>query len=183
MSKLTLISTASPSGSANVSFTSGIDSTYDEYVFYYVNIHPSANNASFTFNGSSDSGSNYNVTKTTTVFNAQHQESGAGSALAYDSGRDLAQSTGFQILNYTLDGASNDGCASGCLHLFAPSSTTYVKNFYCKSNYMYYDVSSTYCISTYVAGYFNTTSAVDAIRFQMNSGNLDAGTIHLFGAS
>jgi len=178
---MVFISSQTASSSSSLSFTSGIDSTYDEYVFYFVSIHPSANNASFTFNGSSDGGSNYNVVKTTTAFNSQHNESGANSSLGYDPSRDLAQGTGFQILNYKVDGASSDGTTSGCLHLFAPSSTTYVKQFYSVSNHMYYDVSSTYCIHPFVAGYIDTTSAVNAIRFQMDSGNIDAGTIYLYG--
>ena len=178
---LVLLSTQTASGASSVSFTSDIDDTYDVYIFKFISIHPSANNASFTFNGSSDSGSNYNVTKTTTLFDSQHNESGANNALAYDYTRDLAQSTGFQILNYKVDGASNDGTTSGSLYLFTPSSTTYVKHFYSTSQYMYYDVSSTYSINSYCGGYFNTTSAVDAIRFQMDSGNIDDGTIKMYG--
>jgi hypothetical protein len=33
----------------------------------------------------------------------------------------------------------------------------------------------------FIAGYGNTTSAIDAIKFQMSSGNIDAGQILLFG--
>ena len=182
MSKLTLISSATASGSASIDFTSGIDSTYDGYVFYYVNIHGSASNASFEFNGSSDGGSNYNVIKTTTQFSAQHNESDSGSALFYDTGRDTAQGTGFQILNFYVDGAAADTSACGDLSLFSPSSTTYVKHFYSTSQYVYYDASSPYSINSYNAGYLNTTSAVNAIRFQMNSGTFD-GNIYMFGAS
>jgi hypothetical protein len=178
------ISSQTASASSSISFTSGIDSTYDEYVFYFVNIYGSVNNASFTFNGSSDAGSNYNVTKTTTLFTAQHNESGASTNLFYDTSRDIAQGTGFQILDYKVDGApvgSHPGGACGDFYLYAPSSTTYVKHFNSTSQYIYYDVSSPYSTNSYCAGYFNTTSVVNAIRFQMDSGNITAGTIAMYG--
>ena len=176
-----LLSTQTASSSASISFTTGIDSTYKEYVFVFINIHPSANDASFTFNASTDGGSNYDAVKTTTLFSAQHNEAGGGAALFYDGSRDIAQGTGFQIIDYKVDGASSDGTASGSLHLFNPGSTTYVKNFYSRSQYMYYDVTNTYSISSFVGGYYNTTSEVDGIRFQMDSGNIDAGTIKMYG--
>ena len=175
---LNLISTQTASSSSTISFTSGIDSTYDEYVFKFYDIHPATDSASLTFNGSSDTGSNYNVTKTTTVFRAYHEQSGASSALGYRTGDDLAQSTNFQILNFEINN-DNDSSGVGELKLFNPSSTTFVKHFIQTGNC----VQSTYTRNDFVAGYFNTTSVIDAVQFKMSSGNIDSGVIKLYGVS
>ncbi len=173
---LVLLSTQTASASANISFTTGIDSTYDEYIFKFINIHPANNDFSFQFNLSTDGGSNYNVTKTTTSFRAYHNEAGTDTFLGYDGGFDLAQSTGFQPITTGI-GNANDENASGTLTLFNPSSTTYVKHFIVTSN----KTSNTYNSNDYIAGYANTTSAINAVTFQMGSGNIDDGIIKLYG--
>ena len=179
---MTLIKTLTASSSSTLSFVDGssdvvLDSTYPIYVFKFINMHPATNTVYFQFNMSIDSGSNYNVTKTTTFFRARHQEDDGGSALEYRTADDLAQSTSDQRLNVRL-GNGNDESFSGELTLFNPSSTTFVKHFISKSNeYGDNDQSDNH----FVAGYGNTTSAVDAIRFKMSSGNIDAGTIKLYG--
>ena len=176
---LNLISTQTASSSATLSFTSGIDSTYKEYVFKFYNIHPETNAESFKFNGSSDTGSNYNVTKTTSFFRASADEADSSTALGYRTGADLAQGTGFQTLMSGV-GGDNDQCGSGYLHLFDPSSTTFVKHFMARATH---SESSDYAYEQYMAGYFNTTSAVDAIQFKFGSGNIDSGVIKLYGVS
>ena len=175
---MTLISEQTASSSTTIDFTSGIDSTYDSYVFKFYDIHPATDGASLTFNGSSDTGSNYNVTKTTTVFRAYHEQSGASSALGYRTSDDLAQSTNFQILNFEINN-DNDSSGVGELKLFNPSSTTFVKHFIHTGNC----VQSTYTRNDFVAGYFNTTSVIDAVQFKMSSGNIDSGVIKLYGIS
>jgi len=176
---MTLLETQTASSSSTISFTSGIDSTYDEYVFKFINIHPATNNASFKFNMSIDAGSNYNVTKTTTFFQAAHREDGSGGGVSYEASQDLAQGTGVQTLIADV-GNGNDECGSGCLYLFNPSNTTFVKNFISVgSNYNGDD----YVNNPFSAGYANTTSAVDAIQFSMSSGNIDSGVIKLYGIS
>ena len=176
---LNLISTQTASSSSTISFTSGLDSTYKEYIFKFIDIHPSADSEDFTFNMSADTGSNYNVTKTTTFFDARHGEDGSDATLAYSANRDLAQSTNFQMLAREI-GNDNDQTTSGTLHLFDPSSTTFVKHFISNFNSYY---SENFAMNHYVAGYGNTTSAVDAVQFKMSSGNIDSGTIKLYGVS
>ena len=181
--KMTLIKTLTASSSATLSFVDGTDSvvlddTYDTYVFKFINIHPATDNVAFKFNASTDSGSNYNVTKTTTWFRAFHHEDNSNAALGYDAGDDLAQGTGFQTIFTALGGGSADESGSGTLTLYNPSSTTFVKNFIADGNE--YHVSNL-TINIFAAGYMNTTSAVNAIRFQMSSGNIDAGVIKLYG--
>jgi len=172
----TLIQTQTASASSTISFTSGLDSTYDEYCFKYINIHPQTNDVAFQFNGSTDSGSNYNVTKTTSAFNAYSHES-SGAALTYRSGEDMAQGTGFHGIQADWS-SDNDHAGSGYLYLFAPSDTTFVKHFLIESSNNH---EGEYAMRHFIGGYFNTTSAVDAIQFKMSSGNIDAGTISLFG--
>jgi len=172
-----LISEQTASASASLSFTSGLDSTYDAYCFKFINIHPATDGTAFHFNGSTDGGSNYNVTKTSSFFQAYHSESDSVTSLGYGPSEDLAQSTSYQILFNDLGNASDEN-GSGELWLFNPSSTTYVKHFMGTSNRTNLNDIS---INTYYGGYFNTTSAIDAIDFKMASGNIDAGTIKLFG--
>ena len=179
---LVKIASTTASSSSSISFTSGITSTYKEYIFFFNNIHPATDNVSFEFNLSTDSGSNYNVTKTTTFFRAYHNESDTGTSLSYNASADLAQSTSYQplISNTASEGIGNDNDQNGVgyLHIFNPSSTTIVKHII---STMQYNQKDDYSINTYIAGYGNTTSAVDAVRFQMSSGNIDSGTITMYG--
>ena len=165
------------SGVANSSFTSGIDSSYRTYMFKFINIHPATDNVSFLFNLSTDGGSNYNVTKTTTNFVSFHKEDGTQADASYDGAYDLAQSTSYQILRNNL-GNDNDQSVSGDLYLFSPSSDTFVKHFIAKVNGSH---QADYSVETFVAGYGNTTSAVDAIDFKYSSGNIDSAIIKMYG--
>jgi len=172
--------TASSSG--DLTFVNGtsdvvLDSTYKEYLFTFINIHPATDNVDFSFNLSADTGSNYNVSKTTTNFAAYQAESDAEAAIGYEGSLDLANGTGEQILFHNT-GNANDECLSGKLHLFNPSSTTFVKHFLATGNNLQHN---NYSYNHYIAGYANTTSAVDAIRFKFDSGNIDAGDICLYG--
>ena len=177
LGNLVFISRSTASSSASVSITSGISSTYKEYIFMFNNIHP-ASAGNLTFNLSADSGSNYNVTKTTSVFYYYNQESGSDSGGGYVTSLDLAQSTAYQPLGNIE--ADNDTSLSGVLHLFEPSSTTFVKHFVSRVNVVY-PATTDYTSDYYIAGYGNTTSAIDAIDFKMASGNIDSGTIDMYG--
>ena len=175
---LILISTQTASNSATISFTTGLDSTYDAYEFKFININPvSESDNELLFNGSTDSGSNYNVTKTTTVFRAYHDEADTDTGLAYVANDDLAQSTSFQQITAWI-GAGSDENACGTLQLFNPASTTYVKHFIVNSNSTRQD---DVCTTHYTAGYFNTTSAINAVQFKMQTGNINSGIIKMYG--
>ena len=175
---LNLISTQTASSSSTISFTSGIDSTYDEYMFKFYDIHPASDNVSFQVNFR-DGGTNYDATKTTTYFRALHKEDGSGGSLGYRTGDDLAQSTSAQKLGGGL-GNGNDECLVGTLHLFNPSSTTFVKHFIVRTNL--YE-SDNHTVDNYIAGYCNVTAAIDGVQFSMSSGNIDSGVIKLYGIS
>jgi hypothetical protein len=171
-----LISSQTASNSASLSFTTGIDSTYKEYQFYFIDIHPRTDAVDFTFNMSTDAGSNYNVTKTTTYFRAGHDEADTLTLLGYRTDEDLAQSTAFQTISFSVGNGADESCV-GSLQLFNPASTTYVKHFISVSNIY---VNNDFTRNDFMAGYGNTTSAVNAVQFKMASGNFD-GTILLYG--
>jgi hypothetical protein len=181
---MTLIKTLTASSSATLSFVDGssdvvLDSTYPIYLFKFFNIHPANAGTNFRVNFSADTGSNYNVTKTTTVFKAEHHENNSAASLGYESGQDLAQSTSAQMF-MILDNA-NDSGGSGELYLFNPSSTTFAKHFIANGTGFVVDGGNPKQFTMYVAGYGNTTSAIDAVQFSMAGGNIDSGTIKLYG--
>jgi len=178
---LVKIASTTASSSATVSFTSGLTSTYKEYIFFFNDIHPATNAAKLRIIASTDSGSSYGVATTTSFFEALVDESGNNSTLRYEDGDDFAQSTA-NIRISTGIGSDNDECLSGFLHLFEPSSTTFVKHFMTSTN-LVNGSGTPYSVSSRVAGYFNTTSAVDAIQFSMSSGNIDSGTITMYGVT
>ena len=176
---MNLLETQTASSSATISFTSNIDSTYKEYQIHWTDAHPATDSVYLQFNGSIDTGSNYNVTKTTTFFRAAHDEADSTTVFGYDTGEDIAQGTGFQGLNVSI-GNDNDHCGVGIITLYDPSNTTFVKHFTFRG---VNPNAGDYIVDTFVAGYFNTTSAIDAIQFKMASGNIDAGTFKLYGVS
>jgi hypothetical protein len=175
--KLILSQTAT--NEASVSFTSGIDSTYDKYMFVFINIEPATDWGDFQFTVSTNGGTSYGVTKTTTFFEAAHAEADTSAYLSYDGTWDRAQSTSPQWFTYNT-GTAGDYSYSGIMNFYSPSSTTYVKQFTITGNNYY---GGDYSMNQFVAGYINTTSAVDAIKFQMDTGNIENGTIKLYGVT
>ena len=173
---LVLLATETASSSATVSFTSGIDSTYDEYIFKFINIHASEDSF-IRFQGNAAGGSGYDETITSTFFHGVHDEADEYPSLPYRTQEDQAQGTAFQSIGFRTS-TDNDMNTSGFLHLFNPSSTTFVKHFY--SRFASADTGP-YTDNAHIAGYFNTTSAIDEIQFKMSAGNIDAGTISLYG--
>tara|TARA_B100000902_G_C26922672_1_gene722459 strand:+ start:23 stop:652 length:630 start_codon:yes stop_codon:yes gene_type:complete len=178
------IKTLTASSSATLSFVHGssdviLDSTYPIYVFKFINCHPATDSTHFSFQGSTNSGSSYGLTITSTSFQTNHKEDGSGGDLYYWTGGDLAQSTNFQRLASYIDNDA-DSNTSGELYLFNPYSTTFAKQFKARMS-LNQSSSSKMLLDQYTGGYFNTTSAINAIQFKMESGNVDAGIIKLYG--
>ncbi len=181
--KLFLIKNIDASADSTISFVNGassvvLDGTYKTYLFRLINIHPSNNTTTFSVNFR-DGGSNYDATKTTTFFRAYHNEGDSAQALTYSTSADLAQSTSAQAI-ITSNGTDNDMSASGTLHLFDPSNTTFVKHFLSNCHVYHKD---DYSQRLLVAGYANVTAAIDGVQFGSSSGNIDAGTIKMYGVS
>jgi len=177
-SSLVLLSTQTASSSATIDFTSNIDSTYKEYIFKFIDIHPATNSADFSFQADTGTNTNYNQTMTNTAFVSENQEGGNG-FLGYQTSRDQAQGTSFQQIADDI-GNENDECCAGTLHLFDPSNTTFVKHFISR---LHGYQESNYAQTWFYAGYFNTTTALTRVRFKFSSGNIDAGTIKMYGVS
>ena len=176
-SAMVLLKKYEASSSATISFTDSLDSTYKQYIFTYNNISSSVDGGQITINGSSDGGSNYNVTKTTTFTAAQHNEADNDTDLGYNTSKDVTQGTGEAIISYGTGNAA-DEVVCGYLHLYNPADTTFVKHFISNANTKH---QSDYSINSIVSGYFNTTSAINAIQFKMDQGDMDTGTIKLYG--
>jgi len=175
--KMTLISSQTASGSASISFTSGIDSTYPIYRFEFISIHPQNDAAVFLFQGDTGTNTNYNQTITSTYFYARHDQTGAVGEISYDGGSDQAQGTAFQRIGTEI-GNGNSENASGYLQIFNPSSSIFVKHFL--GDIQNFE-SNGYSFRVFSAGYFNTTTALTRFQFKMTSGNIDSGTIKLYG--
>ena len=174
---LNLISTQTASSSSTIDFTSGIDSTYKEYIFKFINMHPSANGQNFGFQADTGTNTNYNQTITSTFFEAVHGEDGSGGALSYKTAKDQAQATGLQSLGQPNN--NDDASISGTLHLFDPSNSTFVKHFIARANL---NESSTQS-DNFIAGYINTATAITRVQFKSSSGNIDSGVIKMYGLS
>jgi len=167
------------SGVASASITSGIDSTYGEYIFKFYNINPATDNVNFSFqvNASDDVGGDFDESYiTSTFFQAYHDEADTATSLGYKTANDQAQGTAFQVLAQGV-GNGSDECCAGELFLFNPASTTYVKHFY--SRFSVYEQSD-YKDDDFAAGYINNPLALSEISFKFASGNFD-GTIKMWG--
>ena len=174
---LILLSTQTASASASLEFS--MDSSYDSYIFKFINIHPATDNVDFEFQGSTDSGSTYATTMTTTAFRSTHDEADTSAELGYRTGEDQAQGTSFQDLCIGM-GADADQSLNGMLQIYNPSSTTFVKHFIARTQE---PKANDYHVDWFCAGYFNTTSAITNLKFQMSSGNIDDGIIKMYGVS
>jgi len=174
-SSLVLLSEQTASSSSTIDFTSDIDSTYKEYIFKYINIHP-ATQSNFSFQVDTGTNTNYNQTITSNSYYAEHSE-GDSSSLSYFDATDQGQGTAFQMISHN-PGTDNDSNSNGVLHLFDPSNTTFVKHFIGDSNCTNGSATSH---RNFVAGYVNTTTALTRVRFKFASGNIDSGTIKMYG--
>ena len=171
-----LIQSQTASDSASISFTSGIDSTYGEYIFRFYNINPATDGSHFSFQANAAGASGYNETMTTTQFYPTHAEDDSAAALTYHEGFDQAQGTAFQGLAISVGNDADQDC-TGELHLFNPSSTTYVKHF---TSTVAMSINTNKAVTDFNAGYFNITEAIDDVQFKMSSGNFD-GKIKMWG--
>ena len=181
------IKTLTASSSSTLSFVDGsdgvvLDSTYPIYKFEFINIHPATGHTDFSFQVDTGTNTNYNQTMTTTYFRAYNIEADTFAGLGYQGGSDQAQGTGFQAIARPVSN-ENDASASGHLQIFNPSSSVFVKHFIARANNSEYYSGTPYSATNdcYVAGYINTTTAITRVRFKMSSGNIDSGTIKLYG--
>ena len=173
-----LLSTQTASGDASIEFTSGINSTYGEYIFKLYTINPDAD-YKFFFQFNADGESGYNESMTTTSWSSYQRQNGVDPGVSYYTGQDQANGTSDQYWSMGIGGGA-DECAAGELHLFNPSSTTYATQFTSLSQGYVPHSSSDYTIASYNSGYINTTAAITNVKFYVESGNFD-GKIKMWG--
>lgn len=159
----------------DISFTSGIDSTYKLYIFNFFDINPATDAQNFLFQVNASGESGYNEAITSTAFRQYHSESDS-SAYGYDTGLDQDNDDlAFQVLAESLGNGADESC-SGQLYLFNPAGSL-VKHFYANTSI---NAANDYHFNYFIAGYINTTTAITAIQFKVASGNLD-GLIKFYG--
>tara|TARA_B100000900_G_scaffold341412_1_gene304470 strand:- start:867 stop:1496 length:630 start_codon:yes stop_codon:yes gene_type:complete len=182
------IKTLTASSSADLTFVNGassvvFDGTYKQYIFTFNEIHP-ASAASFTVNFSDDTSSHsYDLSKQSSSFVAWHDEANSATSLQYRTAYDLANGTGVQPLGGDTMSIANDNCGSGFLSIYDIANTTFVKHFLSRFKPNYSGGSDPYSHDGHTGGYVNTTAAITAAQFKMSSGNIDSGTIKLYGVS
>ena len=174
---LVLLETQTASDSDTLSFTDNIDSTYSEYIFKFIDIHPETSSSLFTFQADTGTNTSYNIACTSTNFRSKHVEDGTGGALEYRTARDQAQGTAFQQISEGVEN-DNDSSLCGVLQIFEPSSGTFVKHFISRCNGMIVNPGPQ---ETYAAGYFNTTTAITRFQFKFNQDAIQSGVIKLYG--
>jgi hypothetical protein len=181
LGNLTLLSTTTVTSSTDgIEITSNLNSTYKEYIFKFINLHPVTDGTSWQFQASTDSGSSYGINKTSSFFEATHNEDGSGAALQYMTTFDRGANSTDYITLLSEIGSDADQSGSGTLHLFEPSSTTFVKHYISRTSS---SSNANNQRDQYIAGYFNTTSAIDALRFETRVGNLETGVLKMYGVS
>ena len=178
---LNLISTSTISSStAAIEITSGLDSTYKEYIFKFINLYPVSDGTSFQFQASTDGGGSYGINKVSTFFEAEHDEGDSSTALQYNTTFDRgANSTDFITL-FSEIGDDADQSGSGTLHFFNPSDTTFVKHYIAKTSS---SSNANFSRNQFIGGYFNTTSAINALKFEMRTGNIETAVLKMYGVS
>ena len=171
------ISDTTISSDSNVILT--IDGTYDEHFIIFNAVHPASANENFGVNfRSTGSSGSFNVGKQTAFYICTQEENGSGETFAYQSGKDIANNgTGDAEIGSSLGNANHDGI-SGYMSIFNAGSTTFQKSFFIVADETH---GGNIQIMSFVSGYVRTTDALTGIRFRMSSGNLDSGSIQLFG--
>ena len=172
-----LLGTTTADSDALVTFTGLMTSTYGEYIFKFYNMNPETDSQQFSFQVNATDGADFNDSAiTSTFFRAGHVEDDSGTVFEYTTDTDQAQGTAFQPLSVGTGSDTDESCA-GELHIFNPSSTTYVKHF---TATMHEAHSSLLNKHDYIAGYINDTTAIDDIQFKFASGDFE-GKIKMWG--
>jgi len=175
-----LATTTLSSNAAVIDFTNpAMSSTYKEYVFKIINVHPVNDDVTFGCQFETGTGTTYQTAITSTMFRSTNGEDSSSGGLAYLASGDLANANGFQLLAGSV-GNDADQNVVGELHLFEPSSGTFVKHF--KGSFQSIAHSNRTNFQ-FPAGYVNTTTALTRVRFKFSGGNIDSGTIKMYGIS
>jgi hypothetical protein len=166
-SHVLLATTNVTSGVAQVDFTSGIDSTYKNYMITFTKVHPATAGQKLVMrishSGTFQTSNNY-------IFAGSGSANGTAINVG-DGGTDR-----FTIVENI--GAGGDQCANGEIILCDPSGTGFGQQFYSNS---ISQSSTSQARREIFGGFYNSGTAIDGVRFYMSSGNIDSGTFKLYG--
>ena len=163
---------------ANISFTSGIDSTYSAYVFKVYNFHPVDDNAELTFQVNDTDASSYDRPMTSLRVYAYSDEGDSATAFGYDGTNDQSNDANYQSLSDNT-GNQDSETSSGSLTLYGLADGTHVKHFVAQfANHLGIE----YMRSDITTGYIDEATAIDDVQFKASSGNFNA-IITMYGVA
>lgn len=173
----TLISTATASSSASISFTD-LSSTYHKYVIDISNLQPVTDDVLMQIRTSTNNGSSYDSGASDYGWVVLVNEFISTSALT-DTGDDADTRIGTFLPSGNLMGNAANEISSYTIELMNPSAATYFQLYFhgvvTNMDGLRYNVSG--------AGSRLTAADVDAIQFTMSTGNISTGTFKLYGIS
>jgi len=175
---LTFISKSTVSGTpSSIEFTSGIDSTYNTYMFLLEGLVNNSTNYSgvLRLNASTNGGTGYGLNAYSAT--SANYSISSGQAFSYLSSYDSVNSS--DPVNISGIGASGDTGfnTSGRIHLYNPSSTSLTKFMQGNVNY-----KSSGGVGQFIsAARFDQSNDIDAVKFDLSSGSFTAGSISLYG--
>lgn len=172
---MVLLATATASADATVDFTSGIDGTYDEYVFALQNVTPATDGVILWLRTSTDGGSSWDAGASdyqSVTWSFQHNFSGS-SGSPTDDKIVLAGNT------FAVGSAAGENGVSGRVHVAQPSVAHEVE-VWGQGVYMADDGELAGVISR---GRRNAAADVNGLRFLFSSGNIESGKFKLYGVA
>jgi len=177
-----LIKSITASSDSDITFADGsngvtFDSTFKTYCFKFIDIHGSVNFRHLGFDIQVSGGSGFDEPKISSGYEANHSQTNNGTQFQAATAIDLIDSTNLQAIIYGI-GSENDEAGAGELWLFLPSDTA--KNMHFISQTVNH-TDDDKIRHTFMGGYTNEPGAIDEIRFKMSEGNIDSGTIKMYG--
>ena len=161
----------SASSSSSVSFTDLDTSTYHSFFIFFTSLHPATDNVSLRCLLSINNGSSYIISGYSYVYRNMSTSTGTG-AESHSSSAAYIQCAD------SIGNASGEGIA-GWFKILPSSNASQTRH--AIEWQMYSQDTGTNLIGIWGGGTSSTTSAIDAIRLQLSSGNIESGTFYLYG--
>lgn len=171
--QLELIETQSLSSVATADFATGIDGTFNSYIFKIIDLVPATDAVNLFLRVSNDGGANYQSDAGDYSWALSRMK--AGSSIAGDSS---TSATEISINGNASIGSDAGEGISGEIKMFNPASANINQLF---SGNTAFIESDGVLNSTKNSGRYATSESIDAIRFLFSSGDIESGTISLYG--
>jgi hypothetical protein len=177
---LSLLNTLTASNSATLVDTTSFTATYSKYLIYFDSIRPATNQVYFSVRVSTDGGATYQATSYVSACSIEF--GGSSSQANTNTTTEIALSNIAAAGNASNIGSGAGYGLSGELLVFNPAGTTTRKRM---MGVMTYQQGSTVNPGddgrVRVFGFWDANTAINAIQFKMNSGNITSGTIQIYG--